>query len=276
MVHILTNRENQIISKKIKGLSLTQNESNILSKTIRPKLSKIIQIDAKGILHKLEYSQKGRAIEEKIKEIILTNMKNVEAIVLCGSAIQTNYKEYNDIDVIIAINKVLEKKDKSSLISKIREEAQKKGVTLDIQIYSKDSIIKQYSYSPSLIYQLKDSKIIYGKINLPKRIELSRLDLMMKLDWSENLGKWAKGSEIYYALRNALLVLLLMNKKVDNNQLKLNLVSILGQDLVNKLKNNTSSNMEKKMALNYLNLLTSYLEEELKDPKWERIEIENH
>ena len=278
MVRILTNRENQIIIKKIKCLSLTQNESNILSKTIRPKLIEISNIDAKRILSKLEYNQKGRAIEEKIKRIIKENIPQLDAIIICGSAIQTNYKEYNDIDVIVATKKVLteSKPEKLRIIKKVANIAKSKGLNLDIQIYAKESIIKQYSYSPSLIYQLKDSKVIYGNIKIPRKINLSRLDLRMKLDWSEDLGNWAKGSEIYYAIRNALLVLLLMNKRVDNKALNSSLVTTLGQDLVNKLKNNQSSNSEKKMALDYLKLLTSYLEEELKNPKWEKIVIERH
>ena len=39
--NILTAREKEIIEKKIKGISLTQNESNILSKYVRPKLKEI-------------------------------------------------------------------------------------------------------------------------------------------------------------------------------------------------------------------------------------------
>src|SRR3989338_1300392 len=99
MVEILTGRENEIIDKKTKGLSLTQNESNILSKTIRPKLKEISQINAPLLLNKIEYNQKSKSIENKIKKIILNNISKVDSIIICGSAIQTNYKEYNDIDI---------------------------------------------------------------------------------------------------------------------------------------------------------------------------------
>ena len=56
MVNILTEREKEIISKKMKGLSLTQNESNILSKNIRPKLREIKKIDPNDILRKIHYN----------------------------------------------------------------------------------------------------------------------------------------------------------------------------------------------------------------------------
>ena len=62
MVRILTAREMRIINKKVKGLSLTQNESNILSKSVRPKLREIKKLNADALLNRLEYNQIGRAI----------------------------------------------------------------------------------------------------------------------------------------------------------------------------------------------------------------------
>ncbi len=59
MVNILTEREREIISKKMKGASLTQNESNILSKCIRPKLREMKKINPDEILNKTEYNQKA-------------------------------------------------------------------------------------------------------------------------------------------------------------------------------------------------------------------------
>ncbi len=277
MVKILTEREREIVNKKIKGIGLTQNESNILSKFIRPKLREISKINPKMLLNKLEYNQKAKSVENKIKKIALENVPQVDSIIVCGSAIQNNYKEYNDIDVIIATKKLLtkSKKKKRKLIEKIEKAGKNENLNLDIQIYSKNSILHQYPHSPSLIYQLKDSKIIYGKLKTPDKITLSSLDLKMKLDWSEGLNIYSKADEIYYAVRNATLVLLLMNKKIDNYELKKNLINILGIDLLVKLRNNQASKIEKKLALNYLNLMVNYLETELKNPKWEKIEILN-
>src|SRR3989344_8638185 len=274
---LLTKKAVGIIEKKLRNERLTQQDSNYLSRFVRPKLREMALINSEYLLGKLDYNPKARSIENRIKKIVLGSVKDVDAIIICGSAIQTNYRDYNDIDVIIATNRVIAKsiKEKNKLINKIEEEGKKQGLTLDVQIYAKHSIVSQYSYSPSLISQLEDSKVIYGNLKIPSKIKLSRLDLKMKLDWSEIFDE-SSGKDIYFALRNAILVLLLMNKKVDNYQLNNNLVNTLGPDLVSRLKNNQASKEERKLALAYLKLLTNYLEMELNKTKWENIKIENH
>ncbi len=275
MVKILTVREKEIINKKMKGISLTQNESNILSRFVRPKLREINKINADAILNKIEYNQNARSIEKKIKELILKNIPYVDSITVCGSAVQNNYKEYKDIDIIVATKKVStkDKKKKRELMEKVEKAGKSKNLNLDIQLYTKSLILCQYPNNPSLIYQLKDSKTIYGKLKIPDKINLSSLDLRMKLDWSEGLDIYSGADEIYYAIRNAMLVMLLMNKKVDNYELKKNLINALGADLLAKLRSNQASELEKGLALNYLNLFVNRLEIELKNPKWEKIKI---
>lgn len=272
---ILTRKAIEVMNKRLDNKRLTQQDSNYLSRFIRPKLRSMASINAEALLKKLEYSPKALSIERKIIDIILKNIPKVDSIIVCGSAVQTNYKEYNDIDIIVATKNVLTKslRKKNEMIEKVKEIGKKGNLNLDIQIYAKNSILSQYSYSPALIYQLKDSKLIYGKLKITKKIKLSSLDLKMKLDWSEGLDIHSEASGIYYAIRNAMLVLLLMNKKIDNEQLRQNLVSVLGPDLLLKLKSGQESKAEKKLALNYLNLLVKYLESELNKPKWEKIEI---
>ena len=273
---IMTKKAIKVIMKKLRNESLTQQDSNYLSRFVRPKLRDIISLNAENLLRNLEYNPKAISIERKIKSIILSNIKKVEAIIICGSAIQSNYKEYNDIDIIIATKSILKNlKEKEQLIDKIERIGKENCMKLDIQIYSKESILLQYTHNPSLIYQLRDSKVIYGNLKIPNKLSLSNIDLKMKLDWSEGLDINSKSDEIYYAIRNAYLVMQLMNKKVDNYQLKGNLVDILGNDIINNLKNNIAFKEEKKLALNYLISLISYLEKELNNPKWQKIEIEN-
>jgi len=274
---ILTEKAIEIINKKLENKKLTQQDSNYLSRFVRPKLKDMVLINAEVLLKKLEYNPKALSIERKIKNIILKNVQKVDSIIICGSAVQTNYKEYNDIDVIVATKDVLTRnlKKKNELIEKVKKIGKEQGINLDVQIYAKNSILSQYPYNPSLIYQLKDSKIIYGKLKIPSKIKLSSLDLKMKLDWSEGMDIYSDASEIYYAIRNAMLVLLLINKKIDNYQLRENMINILGSDLAVKLKNNQASKEEIKLALSYLNLLVKYLENELNNPKWEKIELEN-
>ena len=271
---ILTKKAIKVINKKLEGKNLTQQDSNYLSRFVRPKLRDMVSINSEMLLKRLEYNPKALAIERKVKDVILKNVPKVNAIIICGSAIQTNYKEYADIDIIVATKEILTKstREKEELIERVEEIGKKHNLNLDIQIYSKNSILSQYPYNPSLIYQLKDSKIIYGKLEIPDRIKLSSLDLKMKLDWSEGLDIDSDASEIYYAIRNALLVSLLINKKVDNYRLRENLVSLLGPDLLAKLKKNTASTTEKRIALNYLSSLIKYLEIELSKPKWEKVE----
>ena len=272
---ILTEKAMQIIKKKLGNKKLTQQDSNYLSRFIRPKLRAMASINSEVLLKKLEYNPKSLSVERKIKSIILKNVSKVDSIIVCGSAIQTNYKEYNDIDIIIATKNILTRSLKNKLIKKIEETGKKESLNLDIQIYSKKAILSQYPNNPSLIYQLKDSKVIYGDIRIPAKISLSSLDLKMKLDWSEGIDIYSLSSEIYYAIRNAMLVLLLINKKIDNYQLREILINILGDDLIVRLRNNQVSKIEKRLALSYLNLLTKHLETKLDNSKWEKIELES-
>ena len=98
---ILTVREREVINKKLNNLRLNQQDSNYLSRFVRPKLKKIKQLDADYLLNRLNYNPKSLSIDKKIKNIILKNLKQVQAIILYGSIIQTGYQDYNDIDVLI-------------------------------------------------------------------------------------------------------------------------------------------------------------------------------
>ena len=270
---ILTTREREIIDKKIKGLSLTQNESNILSKSVRPKLTEISKINAPKLLNKLEYNQKGLSLENKIKKLVLENVKNIASIIIFGSAIQTNYKDYNDVDVLIITKNKQWKSlgDKYDMISRLTKLANNIGLNTDIQLTNKHSFYLQYSSNPSLIYQLKDSKIIYGKIKIPKRAELSKLDLRMKLDWSDIDDEESDGIEIYQSLRNVILVRLLLDKIVDNEFLVKSVNNELGKNLIERLKNNITSKFERKLALKYIKELSEKTDREIKGAKWEKI-----
>ena len=55
---------------------------NILSKSIRPKLKEIRNIDSENILNKLEYNQKAKPLENKIKRIPVVDIdKNVVGVI---------------------------------------------------------------------------------------------------------------------------------------------------------------------------------------------------
>jgi len=77
---VLTPKELRVIKKKLSGAKMNQQDSNYLSRYIRPKLKEIKEIDAKLLLEKLEYNQKGLSIEKKI----INNLKYLKpkAIIL--------------------------------------------------------------------------------------------------------------------------------------------------------------------------------------------------
>ena len=95
----------------------------------------------------------------------------------------------------------------------------------------------------------------------------------MKLDWSDVEDIEPDGKDIYGALRNTLLVRLILNKIIDNSKLKQSLYDELGKNLIEKLKNNKQSKEEEKYALNYLKRLIEDTSKQLKGELWEKIEL---
>ena len=277
MVQILTNKEMKIIDKKLSNKRLSQIERNRLSKSIRPKLKEISKINSESLLKRLEYIPNSISIENTIIEIIKDNLPKVYSIILYGSVVQNNYQEYNDIDIMVITKTKIytTEKEKWKKIREIINLLKNNHITADIEMISKDNLLASYKNSPTLIYQLKDHKIIYGKIKIPDKIELDNIDLSLKLDWSYVDDK-NNGKEIYSALRNTILVRLLLNKIIDNNKLNESLNEELGKNLILKLKNNKVSLEERKYALNFLKELLKKTEEEVSSKKWEKIKLSTH
>ena len=263
---ILTKTEKKVIQKKLNNERLTKQDSYYLSVSIRPKLREMSLINPKELLIKIKYNQKAISIEKKIRDMILKKIKNIKAIILYGSAIQTNYSEYKDIDIlIVAKNKIWKnQKEKYQLIKSLKNQE----LNLDIQIITEKELYSQYPHNPSLIYQLKDRKVIYGKINLPKKIDLYNIDLRMKLDWSDLQDN--SSQEIYRSLRNAILVKLLLKKIINNKILQMEIEKEIGEKTIDNLKNNQASVEEKKLAKLRLKNLIKKLENDLQGEIWEK------
>jgi len=270
---ILTERELIAINKKLSNKKLTQQDSNCLSRFVRPKLRKMSQIDPEYLLERLNYNPKSVIIEKKIINYVLNNVKDVKCIIIYGSAIISGYTKYKDIDILIVTKNKLWKNSwrKNELLADLEKKAELLDLNLDMQIIDEISIKNAYSSNISLIYQLKDSKIIYGSIKLPTKIEIPKINIKMKLDWSELDN--SSGEEIYNCIRNTFLIRLLMNKIIDNNSLSKSLINELGKNLIYKLKENKASKAEKKMAIEYLNELNKNTLNELTEAKWEKIVI---
>jgi len=274
---ILTNREREVINKKLKNKKLNQQDYNYLSKYVRPKLKEIVEINADELLTKLKYNQQAISIERKIKNLILKNIKEVKAIIIYGSVIQNNYTNYNDIDCLVIVKKLnLKLGKKYKKINETEKKAKEENLNLDVQIISEPYYNDQHNKNPNLIYQLKDSKVIYGKVRKNPQKEIPKLYLNMKLDYSTIDDIYSNGCELYKAVRNTVLVKLLMRGILNNEILNQTVKSILGESLIYKLKTNTASKEEKKQVLKIISLLVSLAEEEIKNSKWGKIKILSH
>lgn len=273
---IWTPHEKEVIKKKLSGAKLKQQDSNYLSKFIRPKLKEMILIEADGLLNKLCYNQKAISIEKRIKYLILKNLKEVDSITLYGSAIQNNYISYNDIDVLIIVKRKFWEKlrEKYKKILEIKHALKKYSLNTDLEIYDKKTFYKLYSKNPSLVYQLKDRKTIYGRLKLKNKIEISKLDLRMKLDYSI-IDKEANGLEIYKAIRNLILIRLILEKIINNQVLNKLIKEEVGEKLSSKLKNNQESSIEKKIAMLHLKELLNLTLRKLENEKWEKMTLLN-
>ena len=269
---IITKREAEVINKRLLHKKLTQQDSNYLSRYVRPKLKEMMKIDSKSLLQKIEYNQKAPAIEIYIKQIVVKSIPAVSSITIYGSAVYNNYQSYNDIDVMVAVKKKSWKKlgEKYDKIIELKKESKKHGLKLDISIYSEKVLYHGYSSMPSLVYQLKDRKTIYGKLNLPSKIEIPKIELRMKLDYS-GIEEDASGEEIYKAIRNLWLVRLILKKNVDNLNLKNILYKELGENLVERLKSNRCSKADRKIGKIYLDKMLEDTRKEIIEARWEKI-----
>lgn len=273
MASVLTQREKEVIDKKLRGEKLSQQDSNYLSRYVRPKLREMSLIDSKVLLRKLEYNRKKIHNEEKIKKLVLENVKDVNLILLYGSVVYNDWHDYQDIDIIIGVKKKSWKKlrEKWKTIQNLKDKAKKKSLNLDIKIFLKNDIIKSYSSNPTLIYQLKDSKVIYGDLKLPKKIEIPKLGIRMHLDYSLSADEENSPKELYSMIRNVWLVRLIISKTIDNLKLNEVIKQELGENLINKLQLNKASANERKMALIYLKEFANKIWKEIMKAKWEKI-----
>lgn len=276
---LITKREAEAINKKLQGKKITQQDSNYLSRYVRPKLKEMMHIDSRALLRKIEYNQKIPAIEKHIKNLILKNIKYVSSITIYGSAIYNNYKDYNDIDVLVTVKKKTWKKtiERALLEKRIRKTSRLK---LDVKLYTDEYVYHHYASDITLIYELKDSKTIYGMLNYKKTIYIPILYLKMHSDYSElilddirdNGLRYVESRQLYAAIRNLIIIKLIIQKTVDN--LKLNQVfeDELGKNIIIKLKNNSKSLTIKNIAYIHLkdiyNNTTKLIDNLKEDIKW--------
>ncbi len=275
---ILTKKEVAVMNKRLSNQKLTQQDSNYLSRFVRPKLREMSQIDARALLERLRYKQKTRAIEKRIKHLILRNLRHVASITIYGSAVHTNYTKYNDIDVLVIVRKKTWKTlaAKYKKILELKKSAEQHSLNLDLEILDQATFQKSYPSNVTLVYQLKDSKTIYGDLQLPRKPEIPKLLLRMKIDHSIPDNDPLSGLEIYKALRNLMLVRLVLRRIIDNTTLINSIDAEIGSSLAQKLKSNRASQMEKNIALLHLNRLIQETLNKLEKAKWESVVLLSH
>ncbi|MBI4454091.1 nucleotidyltransferase domain-containing protein [Candidatus Woesearchaeota archaeon] len=278
---LLTNREIIAINKKLGNKKLTQQDSNYLSRFVRPKLKEIAQLDAELLLNQLEYNQQAISIEKKIISLILKNITSVSSITIYGSAIYTNYTGYKDIDVLVVVkNPSWNKLGEKLLMEKKIEKTSK--LKLDIKIYTEDFIYHSYSNNISLIYELASSKTIYGIIKHPKKVLISPLYLRMQADYSvmvlDNIAEIGlthiSARDIYSAIRNLLIIKLISYKVVDNCRLNKVMYEDLGKNILAKLRSNNASLKVKEIAHLYLEELYMEIMKKIENLEKNNLNIE--
>lgn len=275
---LLTQREITTINKKLGNKKLTQQDSNYLSRFVRPKLKEMAQLDAELLLNQLKYNQKAISIEKKTISLILKNINYVSSITIYGSAIYTNYTDYKDIDVLVVVKKTSwNKLGEKLLLAKKIEKAS--NLKLDIKIYTEDFIYHSYSNNISLIYELASSKTIYGIIKHPNKVLISPLYLRMQADYSvmvlDNIVELGlthiSARDIYSAIRNLQIIKLIIDKIVDNCRLNKLMYEDLGKNILIQLRSNKASLKVKEIAHIYLEEL--YMETMRKIEKQEKSNV---
>jgi len=270
---ILSDREIEVVRKRLQNQHITQTESNYLSRSIRPKLKAAQIATSLGLLSLLNYRRKkyereNKIIKNKLLDYFNKNLNKaiIKAVVLYGSYVQNRHTNYRDIDVLIILNKKIWK----TSAEKYRLEKNiEKNIDLDIDahlVLYKD-LIKVFPYSPLLQTELGHYELIYGNFNLKKKIIINKQYLYTKLLEVElilELGKHIEPRYIYNALRTCVSIKLFINKIVSNKLIIDNITGNLGHLTTKSLIENKANIVQKEIALKYLTYLYKNLEKKLK------------
>ncbi|MBI2135798.1 hypothetical protein HYU06_01885 [Candidatus Woesearchaeota archaeon] len=154
----------------------------------------------------------------------------------------------------------------------IKKSAKMRGLNIDLKIYPSRDVYYSYPSNIALIYELADYKVIYGMLTLQKRINLDKLDLRMHLDYSysvilsiEQDGlKECTSRDVYSAIRNLVIIHLILQKKVNNILLNNTMKELIGEDILTNLKNETSLLLYKEIGYKILKRQYKLVSKEVK------------
>ena len=148
-------REIKIIEKQLLGINLTQSEKNRLSRDIRKKLEFIEKATNFSEDFKLK---KGTIIKEIInetKEIILNDQlnKQIEKIILFGSAVENKLTFKSDIDLAVEFEEI-DLKESTLFRKRISGKVNER---VDVQVYNilPNKIKKEIDKNGKTLYYTK-------------------------------------------------------------------------------------------------------------------------
>ena len=256
---ILTNKEIEVVRKRLNNKHITQTESNYLSRSIRPKLRSAELAASNDLLSLLEYRRKKYERKDSVlKNKIIKAVKDIDikAIILFGSYIRNNHTNYRDVDVMVVLKQKLWKT--SAEKNRLEKEIEKKiNIKTDINLIIQRELETVMAYSPLLQTELEDYKILYGDIKLNKQIIIDKTYLYKKLLEVEYVLelKNIKPRYIYNAIRNCLSIELFLKKKVDNKLIIRTIEKNIGKKTAESLLDDKSNKMQKDISLKYLKYL---------------------
>ena len=274
---ILSNREIEVVLKRLDNEHITQTESNYLSRSIRPKLKSAEFAVSAELLSLLDYRRKRYEREDSLlKEKIIKAVKkgladDIKAIILFGSYIRNSHTNYRDIDVMVVLNNKTWKNsaEKHRLEMAIESSI---DVKTDINLIVYDELISLLPYSPLLQTELEDYNIVYGDIKLTKKIIIDKEYLykrLLEVEYVLELGKNIKPKYIYNAIRDCLSIELFLKKIINNKLIMQTIKNNIGKSTVESLMDNKADLIQKDIALKYLKYLYTKLEAALKNEQKE-------
>ena len=150
--------ELKIIEKQLLGINLTQSEKNRLSRDIRPKFEFI----EKGVKYSDWFALKKAAIISRIvddvKGVILGDIlsRNIEEIVLFGSAVENTLTFNSDIDIAVKFSNI-DLKEATLFRKRVLGKVDSR---VDIQVYNllPDKIKKSIDDNKRWLYKNEDKR----------------------------------------------------------------------------------------------------------------------
>jgi hypothetical protein len=137
----------------------------------------------------------------------------------------------------------------------------------DINLISYVDLKNIFPYSPILQNQFEYSKLVYGKLSLPRDIIINRLYLFKKLldvEYIIEVGKDLDGKYIYNGIRSCLSIRMFINNVIDSKLIIKTIESNIGRKTAESLRKNKTNYIQKDISLRYLKYLYKKLEGELR------------